>query len=242
MALGTVQRLDPREVFLIGFHAARTERADLGRESEELATGPEQEQAELTAIYVKRGLDPALASSVASHLMQHDALGAHARDELGISDILAARPIQAALASAGTFSVGAVLPLLIVLLFPAVASAQYYEVPPVPFTGILSHPRYELGGWFTAMQLLDMSSAEFVRGLRIFFEPFDVQYSMIKSASFGLVVSVVLGVLVARAGYPVPAVVLGLLAVVAAVDLVVIQRRRAARRREEPHARHSLYE
>lgn len=100
---------------------ADTERADLARESEELATRPEQEQAELTAIYVKRGLNPALASSVASHLTQHDALGAHARDELGISDILAARPIQAALASAGTFSVGAALPLLIVVLFPASA-------------------------------------------------------------------------------------------------------------------------
>ena len=98
---------------------ADTERADLARESEELATGPEQEQAELTAIYVKRGLDPALASTVASHLMQHDALGAHARDELGISETLAARPVQAALASAGTFSVGALLPLLIVMLFPA---------------------------------------------------------------------------------------------------------------------------
>lgn len=100
---------------------ADTERADLARESEELANDPEQEQAELTAIYVKRGLDPALASTVASHLMQHDALGAHARDELGISEILAARPLQAAAASAGTFSVGAVLPLLIVMLFPASA-------------------------------------------------------------------------------------------------------------------------
>ena len=100
---------------------ADTERADMARESQELATSPEQEQAELTAIYVERGLDPALASSVARHLMQHDALAAHARDELGISDISAARPIQAALASAGTFSVGAVLPLLIVMLFPASA-------------------------------------------------------------------------------------------------------------------------
>ncbi|WP_129670472.1 VIT family protein [Candidatus Chloroploca sp. Khr17] len=100
---------------------ADTERADLARESEELATYPEDEQAELAAIYVKRGLDPALAATVASRLMQHDALGAHARDELGISDVLAARPIQAAFASAGTFSVGAVLPLLIVILFPASA-------------------------------------------------------------------------------------------------------------------------
>jgi VIT1/CCC1 family predicted Fe2+/Mn2+ transporter len=98
---------------------ADTERADLARERKELAASPEQEQAELAAIYVRRGLDPALASTVASHLMQHDALGAHARDELGISDISAARPLQAALASAGTFSVGAVLPLLIVMLFPA---------------------------------------------------------------------------------------------------------------------------
>lgn len=97
---------------------ADTERADLARERDELATGPEQEQAELSAIYVKRGLDPALASTVATQLMQHDALGAHARDELGISDILSARPTQAAFASAGTFSVGAALPLLIVFLFP----------------------------------------------------------------------------------------------------------------------------
>lgn len=98
---------------------ADTERADLARESKELAVSPEQEQAELTTIYMKRGLDPALASTVASLLMKHDALGAHARDELGISETVAARPIQAALASAGTFSLGAVLPLLVVMLFPA---------------------------------------------------------------------------------------------------------------------------
>ncbi len=98
---------------------ADTERADLAREREELATEPELEHAELSAIYVTRGLDPTLASTVATQLMQHDAQGAHARDELGISAVLAARPIQAALASAGTFSVGAALPLLIVVLFPA---------------------------------------------------------------------------------------------------------------------------
>lgn len=97
---------------------ADTERADLAREREELAAGPVQEQAELTAIYVKRGLNPALASEVATQLMQHDALGAHARDELGISDSLPARPVQAALASAATFTVGALLPLLIVIVFP----------------------------------------------------------------------------------------------------------------------------
>ncbi len=97
---------------------ADTERADLDKERKELAANPEHEHEELTAIYVKRGLDSALASDVATQLMQHDAIGAHARDELGISEILAARPVQAALASAGTFAVGAVLPLLIVLVFP----------------------------------------------------------------------------------------------------------------------------
>ena len=98
---------------------ADTESADLDRERRELAADPEHEHAEMTAIYVGRGLDAGLASEVATQLMQHDALGAHARDELGISDTLAARPVQAALASAGTFAVGAVLPLLIVLCVPA---------------------------------------------------------------------------------------------------------------------------
>jgi VIT1/CCC1 family predicted Fe2+/Mn2+ transporter len=97
---------------------ADTERADLARERQELAATPEQEQAELTAIYVKRGLEAGLASQVATQLMRHDALGAHARDELGISDALQARPVQAALASAVTFATGAALPLVIVLLVP----------------------------------------------------------------------------------------------------------------------------
>ncbi len=100
---------------------ADTERADLAREAAELAANPEQEHDELAGIYVRRGLDAALASSVATQLMRHDALGAHGRDELGISDALAARPVQAALASAATFAVGAALPLLMVLLFPVSA-------------------------------------------------------------------------------------------------------------------------
>ena len=100
---------------------ADTERADLARESKELAANPEQEHAELMAIYVKRGLDEPLAANVATQLMQHDALAAHGRDELGISDTLAAQPVQAALASAGTFAMGAVLPLLMVLLLPVSA-------------------------------------------------------------------------------------------------------------------------
>lgn len=98
---------------------ADTETADLARESQELAENPAQEHAELKSIYVKRGLDDALAASVATQLMAHDSLGAHARDELGISDTLAAKPVQAAFASAGTFAVGAALPLLMVLMLPA---------------------------------------------------------------------------------------------------------------------------
>ena len=97
---------------------ADTERADLKREAVELAQQPEREQAELAAIYVQRGLEPGLAEQVAKQLTAHDALGAHARDELGISLILIARPVQAALSSAAAFTVGAALPLVLVLLFP----------------------------------------------------------------------------------------------------------------------------
>ena len=97
---------------------ADTERADLDRESKELSADPGHELAELKAIYVARGLGAGLASDVAIQLTAHDALGAHARDELGISDTFSARPVQAALASAGSFSVGAVLPLLMVLWVP----------------------------------------------------------------------------------------------------------------------------
>jgi VIT1/CCC1 family predicted Fe2+/Mn2+ transporter len=100
---------------------ADTESADLDRERQELATQPREEHAEMTAIYVKRGLDPDLAAQVATQLMARDALGAHARDELGISEALSARPIQAGLASAATFAVGAALPLLVVVLAPAAA-------------------------------------------------------------------------------------------------------------------------
>jgi VIT1/CCC1 family predicted Fe2+/Mn2+ transporter len=97
---------------------ADTEGADLARERKELAIYPELEHNELTAIYVKRGLDEKLAGEVARQLMAKDALTAHARDELGITEELAARPIQAAFASAGTFSIGAALPLLMVLVLP----------------------------------------------------------------------------------------------------------------------------
>jgi VIT1/CCC1 family predicted Fe2+/Mn2+ transporter len=96
-----------------------TEQADLAREKLELATDAEHERQELVAIYVERGLDSTLANQVADQLMAKDALAAHARDELGISEIISARPIQAALTSAATFAVGAALPLLVVVTVPA---------------------------------------------------------------------------------------------------------------------------
>jgi VIT1/CCC1 family predicted Fe2+/Mn2+ transporter len=95
-----------------------TERADLERERIELATDFEHELAELATIYVERGLDQGLADQVAKQLMEKDALGAHARDELGITEALSARPLQAALASAATFAAGAAMPLLVVLAVP----------------------------------------------------------------------------------------------------------------------------
>jgi len=97
---------------------ADTEKADLDRERKELAAVGDFERQELAAIYVRRGLEPSLALQVAEQLMTHDALGAHAREELGISDLTTARPVQAALASAATFAVGAVIPLLTVLVIP----------------------------------------------------------------------------------------------------------------------------
>ncbi|HUK03076.1 MAG TPA: VIT family protein [Steroidobacteraceae bacterium] len=97
---------------------ADSEAADLARERKELATDIAAEQRELASIYEKRGLQPALAEQVALQLMAHDALGAHARDELGISAALAARPVQAAFASAASFSAGAALPLAVAAAVP----------------------------------------------------------------------------------------------------------------------------
>ena len=97
---------------------ADTEKADLAREQQELATNKAFEREELAAIYVERGLTPELAAQVADQLMAHDALAAHARDELGLTEIHTARPIQAAFASAVTFAVGAALPLLLTVFSP----------------------------------------------------------------------------------------------------------------------------
>jgi len=109
---------------------ADTEQAELETERKEIEADEPAERKELMAIYVRRGLDPVLAKQVAQQLMAHDALGAHARDELGITETLGARPIQAALASAGSFAVGAAMPLLTVvavseeILLPVVCTAS----------------------------------------------------------------------------------------------------------------------
>ena len=97
---------------------ADTEQADLARERKELATEPERERAELAGIYVARGLKPELARQVAEQLMSHDALAAHARDELGLSEITRARPLQAALASAAAFASGALPPVFLTWVVP----------------------------------------------------------------------------------------------------------------------------
>ena len=125
---------------------ADAERADLHREQTELSTDPEQEHREMTAIYVARGLDAELASTVATQLMRHDALGSHKRDELGISDTMTARPLQAAWASAVTFSVGAALPLLTVLLVPASALIWAVSGSSLLFLALLGSLSARLGG------------------------------------------------------------------------------------------------
>lgn len=111
---------------------ADTERADIDRERQELAADEPFEREELTQIYVTRGLEPSLAAQVAEQLMSRDALGAHVREELGLSEAVSARPVQAALASAGTFAIGAAMPLLTILLAPAA-----YLIPSVSGASLL---------------------------------------------------------------------------------------------------------
>jgi VIT1/CCC1 family predicted Fe2+/Mn2+ transporter len=123
-----------------------TERADLDREREELATDGEREHAELAAIYVSRGLDAELARQVATQLMAKDALGAHARDELGISDRLTARPIQAGLASAASFAAGAAMPMLLVLFVPVSALVWTVSGSSLFFLALLGSLAARAGG------------------------------------------------------------------------------------------------
>jgi VIT1/CCC1 family predicted Fe2+/Mn2+ transporter len=125
---------------------ADTEHADLARERGELARQPEAEHEELAAIYVKRGLAPTLAADVATQLMANDALGAHARDELGLSELNMARPLQAALASAASFAAGASLPALIVLLLPITAVVPVTIGASLVLLGLLGTLAAWLGG------------------------------------------------------------------------------------------------
>jgi VIT1/CCC1 family predicted Fe2+/Mn2+ transporter len=125
---------------------ADTEAADLERERGELATDTEREHEELAGIYEARGLDPALAQQVAAQLMAADAIGAHARDELGISEVTTARPIQAALASAGTFAVGAALPLAVVAVAPAAGMIPLVAGSSLAFLALLGGLAARVGG------------------------------------------------------------------------------------------------
>ncbi|MGD9472499.1 MAG: VIT family protein [Novosphingobium sp.] len=123
-----------------------TEQADLARERAELAGQPEFEREELTRLYTERGVEPDLARQVADQLMAKDALGAHARDELGISAITAARPIQAALTSAATFSVGAAMPLVMVLLMPRSFLVAGVSIASLVFLALLGGIGAQAGG------------------------------------------------------------------------------------------------
>jgi len=125
---------------------ADTENADLDRERNELATDGEVELSELTAIYVERGLDDALARQVAEQLTAHDALGTHARDELGISEAMSARPVQAALASATTFAVGAALPLATAFVSPKEVIPMVVSITSLGFLALLGGVSARTGG------------------------------------------------------------------------------------------------
>jgi VIT1/CCC1 family predicted Fe2+/Mn2+ transporter len=131
---------------------ADSERADLERERGELARDPSGERYELAGIYVKRGLDRHLALQVAEQLMAHDALAAHSRDELGISEITAARPVQAALASAASFVVGAALPLGVALIAPVSSVIPIVSLSSLAFLALLGVVGAKTGGanMFTA--------------------------------------------------------------------------------------------
>lgn len=123
-----------------------TEQADLTRERKELSENVAFEQDELAEIYVKRGVDPTLARQVAQQLMAKDALSAHARDELGISEITAARPVQAALTSAATFAVGAAMPLLMVVVSPAGTLVPIVSAASLVFLALLGAVGARAGG------------------------------------------------------------------------------------------------
>lgn len=125
---------------------ADTEKAELEIEREELATNPVFEHTELANIYIKRGLDAALAQQVAAQLMAYNALDAHARDELGITETLSARPIQAALSSAASFTIGAAMPLFVVIITPLKLLIPFIAITTLIFLAILGGWAAKIGG------------------------------------------------------------------------------------------------
>jgi VIT1/CCC1 family predicted Fe2+/Mn2+ transporter len=136
---------------------ADTEQADMAREKAELETDTEFEREELAKIYEGRGLTPALAKQVSEQLMAHDALGAHARDELGITEALRARPVQAAFSSAGAFAVGAALPLVMVIVAPLSSLILWVSVSSLLFLVLLGAVAAKVGGakiWLGALRVV----------------------------------------------------------------------------------------
>ena len=134
-----------------------TENADRGREQRELEEDPESERRELAAIYRTRGLDPALALQVADQLTAHDALGAHLRDELGINEIMVARPVQAALSSAAAFAVGAILPVVMALIFTGARLVEAVTVASLVLLAVLGAIGARAGGasvWRGALRVV----------------------------------------------------------------------------------------
>lgn len=125
---------------------ADTEKADLERETRELVADSAYEHQELANIYIKRGLEKSLAQEVAKQLMAHDALGAHARDELGMSEIHSARPIQAAFASAASFAVGGILPVLLVIFIPVKQLITIVPASSLLFLALLGALSARVGG------------------------------------------------------------------------------------------------
>ena len=128
------------------YSQADTEKADIERERKELESDEAGERRELTGIYIDRGLDVELAKQVAEQLMAHDALGAHARDELGITETMTARPLQAALASAASFAIGAALPLVVTAFAPESSLIPFVSITSLVFLALLGALAARAGG------------------------------------------------------------------------------------------------
>jgi VIT1/CCC1 family predicted Fe2+/Mn2+ transporter len=174
-----------------------TEQADLRRESKELAENPYHEEIELKAIYIDRGLEPELAQQVAEQLMVHDALAAHARDELGITGITTARPLQAAIVSTLTFSLGAFLPLSMIMLFPYIPLANINQII-MDITGLDTMPLIAIVGSISLLSLILLGGLSALTGGASVFTAiarvtFWGMLSMVITASVGLLFGTVSG-------------------------------------------------